>query len=953
MKFAILIAVILYVLAILDSKKDDAIAITVMCVFIPAVVFIILKFVMKSDDKNEILNNNEQKSQPKSNDRISPVNPVDIIYQSITSASLPDRYLSIDDTILQYCNYEHIEADIKRYNIQREVSQLISKRKNEHNENFIKRHLNDPIFSRICGYSMDEEQRRTVLCDSKHNLVVAGAGTGKTLTICGKIQYLLENDMAKEDEILLMSYSRDSVDDISKKVLKISPNIQATTFHSLGLRILSEHLGEKKAVEDQIMTHIKTFFDERLGVDIKFMKTILKYFSCYINPIAPDKDNTLVFEQEENKSEKYRTLKGYLKSFNNDPKNNVTIKEERVKSIQELVLANFLFVNGIEYEYEKPYEINTATLEKRQYCPDFYLPKYKIYIEHYGVDKNGRARQYFGNGEQKYIQSMEWKRETHQKNKTVCVETYSYEFSNGTVFTNLRKNLKDKGVKFKPLTQIQIKETVAKLYKGYDFSKFMDVSGTFLSLYKSKYKDNSAFESLGLGLSGYERERAKIFLEIAKEIYDYYISSLKENDKIDFDDMILQSTDLLDTPKFKTKYCYKYILVDEFQDISESRFNFLKKLAEHGNSKLMAVGDDWQSIYRFSGSDINIFWNFSRITFPDATINRISRTHRNSIELQEVAEKFITKNPRQIKKQIKSDKHQQNPIRIVTYNNEWDGFDALKKVLGEISAMNYSAKVLILGRNNKDIDKDFQSEVNHAFRNLKISYTTIHRSKGLESDFVILVNAGNIPSKRTDDPLINLLLGTPEDFQFAEERRLFYVALTRTKSIVYILEQHGDKSVFVSEIKQDCYETHFFGNNNTKEKNNESPKSEQLIGNIGSTNKDNLVITNGEYIELSSPVGNIHMIEKFPSDKKFSLNRARDYAKNLRKGGFSDWRLPTIEDFKQVRNIKDIDDSIYSKSFWSSTLMFGDTPVAWYMYFDNPYSMNTSEKSRHYVICVR
>ena len=223
----------------------------------------------------------------------------------------------------------------------------------------------------------------------------------------------------------------------------------------------------------------------------------------------------------------------------------------------------------------------------------------------------------------------------------------------------------------------------------------------------------------------------------------------------------------------------------------------------------------------------------------------------------------------------------------------------------------------------------------------------------MESEFVILVNAGNIPSKRTDDPLINLLLGTPEDFQFAEERRLFYVALTRTKSIVYILEQHGDKSVFVSEIKQDCYETHFFGNNNTKEKNNESPKSEQLIGNIGSTNKDNLVITNGEYIELSSPVGNIHMIEKFPSDKKFSLNRARDYAKNLRKGGFSDWRLPTIEDFKQVRNIKDIDDSIYSKSFWSSTLMFGDTPVAWYMYFDNPYSMNTSEKSRHYVICVR
>ncbi|MBQ4438254.1 UvrD-helicase domain-containing protein, partial [bacterium] len=180
-----------------------------------------------------------------------------------------------------------------------------------HNNYFIASHLNDPIFSNICGRSLDNEQRRAVLCDSNHNLVVAGAGTGKTLTICGKIQYLLENNLAKENEILLMSYSRDSVDDINKKVARVSPKMKAETFHSLGYAILTEHYGEKKAIEDQILSHIKAFFEERLSSDTKFTQKIFKYFSCYIRSITFD------FRKKENDEEEqdwtlkkpYRTLK--------------------------------------------------------------------------------------------------------------------------------------------------------------------------------------------------------------------------------------------------------------------------------------------------------------------------------------------------------------------------------------------------------------------------------------------------------------------------------------------------------------------------------------------------------------------------------------------------------------------------------------------------------------------
>ena len=765
-----------------------------------------------SDDKIEVNKSNEVTARGDS----EPVGNGDWLIQSsiddfkdyfneLIYESFPDMYLDIDDSFFDL--FRELSEEVEEYcDVTEEYDSLLEMIQ-DHNENFIQRHSNDPIFDNVCGYSLDNEQRKAILCDSKHNLVIAGAGTGKTLTICGKIKYLLENNMAKEDEILLMSYSRDSVDDISKKVAKVYAKMKAETFHSLGYEILAKHYGEKKAIEDQILSHIKAFFKERISSDNKFVQKIFKYFSCYIRSITFDFEKKEINEEEQDWTFKkpYRTLKEALKNLNKDPQNNVTAKKEYVRSVQELVIANFLFVNGIEYEYEKPYEINTATLDRRRYCPDFFLPDYGIYIEHYGIDKDGRARQYSYNEEQNYLAGIDWKRKTHRGNNTVCVETYSYEFSNGKIFNNLKKKLEEQGVEFKPLTSKQIKETVLDLYEERDFSKFMDVLATFLGLYKSKFRDNTKFDSFVYG-TGYERKRTTMFLEIAKEIYDYYISQLKENDKIDFDDMILQSTDFLDLPEFQNKYCYKYILVDEFQDISESRFKFLKKLVEHGDSKLMVVGDDWQSIYRFNGSDINIFVDFNKTTFPDATVNYITTTHRNSAELQDIAGKFVMKNPLQFKKQIKSDKHQQDPVRIITYKGYDNSSAALEQALREISRINSSAEVLILGRTNNDINKKFQSETNRAFPNLKISCKTIHGSKGLESEFVILINAGNIPNKMIDDPIINRLLATPEDFQFAEERRLFYVALTRTKSIVYILMQEEKPSVFVGEIKQDCCE---------------------------------------------------------------------------------------------------------------------------------------------------
>ncbi|MDE7182599.1 MAG: topoisomerase DNA-binding C4 zinc finger domain-containing protein, partial [Clostridia bacterium] len=507
-------------------------------------------------------------------------------------------------------------------------------------------------------------------------------------------------------------------------------------------------------------------------------------------------------------------LKNRLNKLSNNKDKLETLKNEFVKSNEELVIANYLFTNGINYEYEKPYEIETSTLEKRQYTPDFYLPDYGIYLEHYGIDRNGRAPQYEKEASEEYIHSMEWKREIHVKNETKCIETYSYEFNEGTIFDNLRTRLKNNGVVFNPLTQEEIFNALHNVYSGRDFSSFFNLITTFLSLYKAQIKDDKGFEKLKEQLNNarYDTYRTRLFLDICNAIYNYYIYNLRDSDKIDFDDMILQSIDLLDdTQNFK----YKYIIVDEFQDISQSRTKFLQKLIEHGNAKLFAVGDDWQAIYRFAGCDINVFLEFETI-FKGAKLNYITSTHRNSTELQLIVEPFITANPNQYKKHIKSAKHQDKPVRIIYHKgNKAMAFTA---ALADISKINSNASVLVLGRNRRDIDSyickeiqifDYKVIKHINYPTLNLSYSTVHGSKGLESDFVILVSGeddqNGFPNKTEDDTVLSLILGKKDSFEYAEERRLFYVALTRTKSIVYLLSEKGKSSEFIQEIKNKCY----------------------------------------------------------------------------------------------------------------------------------------------------
>ena len=282
---------------------------------------------------------------------------------------------------------------------------------------------------------------------------------------------------------------------------------------------------------------------------------------------------------------------------------------------------------------------------------------------------------------------------------------------------------------------------------------------------------------------------------------------MKENKEVDFDDMLSIATKIVKEKGIKQKV--KYIIIDEYQDTSLIRFYLIKEIMNKTNAKLMVVGDDFQSIYKFTGCDVSLFLNFNKF-FPTAKIMKLERTYRNSNELIQIAGTFIMKNKKQIKKQLYSEKQLTNPIKILKYNN-------IKKIFLEIIkelSKNKEQKILVLGRNNNDISMLLNENItikdnkiiikNYEF--LDITYMTVHKSKGLESDNVILINLTNkttgFPSQIKEEKLTRLVTKTNDRYPYSEERRLFYVALTRTKNYVYLLTPQKSPSIFIEELEK-------------------------------------------------------------------------------------------------------------------------------------------------------
>ena len=715
--------------------------------------------------------------------------------------------------------YREIESFENRFsNLSRELRHLKEQSLTEESRRL------DPLFSDIDGKSLDDPQRRVVLSDEGRTLVLAGAGSGKTLTIAGKVKYLCEEKKVDPKEILLIAFTRKSAEEMTNRIKgKLSIPVEATTFHKLGLDILTEHTGRRPEVSEEEETFVTEYFNKQLPENPKQIKKLMRFFSFYLQ-IPPDLErfDSLGEAYEYEKHSDLETLKSkydegrYLAKAKAVSKDKMkTLQNEKVKSLDEVTIANYLFLNGIQYEYERPYPFKSPDASHGAYHPDFYLPEYDLYLEHFGINKDGKLPWLSPIEEKKYLEEMKWKRSFHKEHNTILLETYSYLSSEGRLLEVLEKKLKKKGVTFKEPDFSDLFHRVYQSKSEKYLSEFIKLCTTFLVLFKSGGYTEEALEHFanqgGILSKQFHKKRRDLFLEIMSPIIKAYNRHLEEKGAIDFSDMILKATKIVESGGSVKPY--RWIIIDEFQDISRSRYLLISALLKRTGAKLLCVGDDWQSIYRFAGSDLGLFTHFEEY-FGKATTLRLERTYRNSQELIDIAGSFVTKNPEQLKKSLLSDRRLSYPVTFLYFQDS--PFLTLQKALNKIiKEFGKEKSVLLLGRTTYDLELLKACSflrVHHSglceYRlspDTPIQFLTVHKAKGLEADNVILLNFEDatlgFPNKIADDPLLGLVLSRSEDYSFAEERRLLYVALTRTRNRIFILVNEKKPSAFLKDFE--------------------------------------------------------------------------------------------------------------------------------------------------------
>ena len=705
--------------------------------------------------------------------------------------------------------------------------------RNDFNKVFVKEELKtySTFFDSIEGKKLDSQQRTAIVTDEDNNIIIAGAGSGKTLTIIGKIRYIMDRYKIPAEEILLISFTKKSASDLANRIAAQGINgITAKTFNAFGLEVILIVNDGREPINvfgndgNELKVLLQAVFNELIN-DALYLSKVTEYFLDYL------KEPKSQFEFENHG--KYIQ---YLKDQHYRPYKIETIggfqMRRIVKSIEECKIANFLYFNGINYKYSEPYEINVTDYNHIQYCPDFsiYQNGHRIYLEHYGINREGNVPDWFvANGNatanERYNASMQWKEETHLGNQTTLIKTFSYEMFEGTLYEKLTQRLLENGIVLKPKTPEEIWQIINDNAKE-EVKDFINLFETFINLIKSNNYSISDISKKNKSLADlFHRKRNEIFIEIIEPIFNRYQNYLRGENQIDFSDMINKAVHHIIKEEYPKRF--SYVIIDEFQDISKGRYQLVKGIKTSNPAcKLFCVGDDWQSIYRFSGSIIALFKEFENY-FGLTVKSKIETTYRFDEPLISMSSNFITKNKNQSDKIIKGEQLKSTHHKIVYSQNQYPPDDTyvLKEILDELIESDNlieTKKIYLLGRYKFDIDRIrntgniFHIISGNQDSNIKISYSTplkklvvefltVHKAKGLESDIVIIINCNagkhGFPSQISDDPVLNLLLSAADQFANGEERRLFYVAMTRAKEHTYFIADSSAKSKFITELE--------------------------------------------------------------------------------------------------------------------------------------------------------
>ena len=682
----------------------------------------------------------------------------------------------------------------------------------KYNSEFLRSELSrfKTFFDEVGASPLTDEQREACIRLEDSNLLVAAAGSGKTATIVAKVAYLLKKQLYEPEQILVLAFNADAAEELRIRIAaELGREVdelacQICTFHALGRKIISDVTGappelagwvDHPAGETKLLDRL---IKELSNEDLDFAKAWRELLIYFPKADLPES----VFSSEDD-------FRRYMEDRRDSSGRTITTLEPDVyvRSLQEQKIVNWLWSKSVNFRYEESLAFRKESGEQMHIMPDFYYPDTRTYHEHFAIDKRGRSH-IAG-----YVAKADEKRRQFKQAGLDFFETKSADAHQGKLLQILEDQLLKRGFVLVDKTDKEVEEALKNL--RFVVERYHRVILTCIKHIRSAKISNEMLEKKADDL--HDKPRARRFVKVLARLAVVYQEELDKEGKIDFESMIGDAIQLIEAGKYNSHF--KLILVDEFQDISEPRAQLVKALKNQvAFAKLFVVGDDWQSIYRFAGSDITIFTGFDD-HFGDAWIGRLQKTFRSHDGLAKAASAFVQANPEQMRKDVSSVRPELiESIRYIPVDvayreksmemacHSWlDRFNTFvmenpdRVGIGDRSKLS----VLVLARYNHFNPAKIKPL---ARSHLDVEFLTFHRAKGLEADYTVLLDVSEdvygVPSRIADDELLNLVIPLPESFPHAEERRLFYVALTRATHGVRVLYDRKRPSRFLAEVEK-------------------------------------------------------------------------------------------------------------------------------------------------------
>lgn len=664
--------------------------------------------------------------------------------------------------------------------------------------------------------ALNDRQHEAVVSEDKRLLVLAGAGSGKTKTLLQKLIYLIEEKGVSPSSILAITFTKNATNEmidrliisadktgdyerllfdkriskaekdrqryLQQKKYKWIDGLTVKTFHSFCYSILRNYgvnefdnkfriIGdEKKDEEDELSKHVapENVFEviHKLLIeqceDNDYLLQLKRYVLDYI-------------------IDKIHLKKADPKFLPKDGKYFTTLDGTKVRSKSEQFIADWFYRHSIKYEYEPLLNVKDFSFH-----PDFYIPDANLYIEHIS-DKSFSTKD---------------KEEQFKKGNLLLVKTFDSMTKDSALFNHsLDKIVKNRlPSNYHKTVTLNFKEE----FHGYqeDVKDFVQQIIRITDMIKV---ENIDIDLVLENARKDQHERVRHFFELAIPIVKKYIHYCTDKSYLDFNDLISTSTSLFQNhediaTKYKNKY--EYILVDEFQDVNNLQVELIKLLLTD-KTQLFCVGDDWQSIYGFRGSNVSYIVEFEN-HFTNARTIKLNLNYRSTQNIVGASNEVIKNNKFKVEKDVQASKKSEHKIVVYSGNSEEENIQfCLEKVRELLEDGISNDEILFLYRRSKMYSPYFYRFKNEGIR---VQGKTIHASKGLEAKVVFIIGltegSGGFPDIWLEDRIFQVIKKANHDLLMEEERRLFYVAITRAKDKLFLITEKGNESTFLKEIPE-------------------------------------------------------------------------------------------------------------------------------------------------------